>query len=94
MKTIYQITNSAKYITPIDRFILRAQKRHDKNLKLSKAQLIMLYVFDNRKIDTYKRMYGKLRELSGNAIENIVGKINGRINFQPEKLEDIIYNNL
>lgn len=94
MKSIYQITNSAKYVTPIDKFILRAQKRHDKNLKLSKAQLIMLYVFDNRKIDTYKRMYGKLRELSGNAIENIVGKINGQHSIQPEQLEDIVYNRL
>lgn len=94
MKSIYQITNSAKYVTPIDKFILRAQKRHDKKLKLSKAQLIMLYVFDNRKIDTYKRMYGKLRELSGNAIEKIVGKINGRTSFQPEQLEDIVYNRL
>ena len=94
MKSIYQITNNAKYVTPIDKFILKAQKMHDKKLKLSKAQLIMLYVFDNRKIDTYKRMYGKLRELSGNAIKNIVEKINGRINFQPEKLEDIVYNKL
>ena len=94
MKSIYQITNSAKYVKPIDEFILRAQKRHDKKLKLSKAQLIMLYVFDNRKIDTYKRMYGKLRELSGNAIEKIVRKINGWVNFQPEQLEDIVYNRL
>ena len=94
MKTIYQITNNAKDVAAIDKFILRAQKMHDKKLKLSKAQLIMLYVFDNRKIDTYKRMYGKLRELSRNAIEKIIRKINGRISFQPEQLEDIVYNRL